>query len=97
MIIGCTESYQTELETTTIRCIVLRKDNPESLIREIFSRLNQGAVELSDQEIRHAIYPGELDLLLSELGANPVIDQFGLAVGSDSVRDGLEPEEQVLR
>lgn len=90
-------SYKTELETTTIRCIVLRKDNPKSLIREIFSRLNQGAVELSDQEIRHAIYPGELDSLLSELGAAAIISQFGLAVNSDSVRDGLEPEEQVLR
>ena len=90
-------AYQTELETTTIRCIVLRKDNPKSLIREIFSRLNQGAVELSDQEIRHAIYPGELDSLLSELGENPTISRFGLAADSDSVKDGLEPEEQILR
>jgi len=90
-------SYQTELETTTIRCIVLRKDNPKSLIREIFSRLNQGAVKLSDQEIRHAIYPGELDALLSELALAPDISKFGLAENSDSVRDALEPEEQVLR
>ncbi|QBJ62850.1 DUF262 domain-containing protein [Pseudoalteromonas sp. DL-6] len=90
-------SYQTDLETTTIRCIVLRKDNPKSLIREIFSRLNQGAVELSDQEIRHAIYPGELDQLLAELGADDEIKRFGLADNSNSVRDGLEPEEQVLR
>ena len=90
-------SYQTELETTTIRCIVLRKDNPKSLIREIFSRLNQGAVELSDQEIRHAIYPGELDQLLTELSSDYEIKRFGLAINSESVRDGLEPEEQVLR
>lgn len=90
-------SYQTELETTTIRCIVLRKDNPKSLIREIFSRLNQGAVELSDQEIRHAIYPGQLDQLLTELGSDNEIKSFGLAENSDSVRDSLEPEEQVLR
>ncbi len=90
-------SYQTELETTTIRCIVLRKDNPKSLIREIFSRLNQGAVELSDQEIRHAIYPGALDELLAELGIDNEIKRFGLAENSESVRDSLEPEEQVLR
>jgi len=76
---------------------VLRKDNPKSLIREIFSRLNQGAVELSDQEIRHAIYPGQLDQLLAELGSDDEIKNFGLAENSDSVRDGLEPEEQVLR
>ena len=90
-------SYQTELETTTIRCIVLRKDNPKSLIREIFSCLNRGAVELSDQEIRHAIYPGQLDQLLAELGSDDEIKNFGLAENSESVRDSLEPEEQVLR
>jgi hypothetical protein len=89
-------TLQTELETTTIRCIVLRKDNPKSLIREIFSRLNQGAVALSDQEIRHAIYPGELDALLKELGETPGIARFGLAEDSEP-KNGLEPEEQVLR
>ncbi len=89
-------SFQTELETTTIRCIVLRKDNPKSLIREIFSRLNQGAVALTDQEIRHAIYPGSLDRLLSELAQLPDIARFGLAENTDP-KSGLEPEEQVLR
>lgn len=88
--------FKTELETTTIRCIVLRKDNPKSLIREIFSRLNQGAVELTDQEIRHAIYPGSLDALLTELAQVPDIARFGLAENTEP-KSGLEPEEQVLR
>jgi hypothetical protein len=87
---------QTELETTTIRCIILRKDNPKSLIREIFSRLNQGAVALTDQEIRHALYPGTLDILLTELSLDPEIARFGLAE-STAPKNGLEPEEQVLR
>ncbi|GAB4125464.1 MAG: hypothetical protein Tsb0027_24510 [Wenzhouxiangellaceae bacterium] len=90
-------ALQTELETTTIRCIILRKENPKSLVREIFSRLNQGAVELSDQEIRHALYPGTLDELLVELGKNPFIATFGLAENSDVDRNSLESEEQVLR
>lgn len=89
-------SFQTELETTTIRCIILRKDNPKSLIREIFSRLNQGAVALTDQEIRHALYPGRLDVLLTELALAPDIARFGLAE-STAPKNGLEPEEQVLR
>lgn len=89
-------AFQTELETTTIRCIVLRKDNPKSLIREIFSRLNQGAVALTDQEIRHAIYPGTLDALLTELSQVPDIARFGLAESTEP-KSGLEPEEQVLR
>ncbi|MEE9339027.1 MAG: DUF262 domain-containing protein [Methylococcaceae bacterium] len=79
--------YQAELESTTIRCIVLRKENPKKLIREIFARLNQGAVELSDQEIRHAIYPGKLDDLIVELSRNSIISNFGIAPSSDRKRD----------
>lgn len=90
-------NLQSELETTTIRCIILRKDNPKKLIREIFSRLNQGAVKLSDQEIRHAIYPGTLDSLLKELAEDPEIARFGLSENSKKIKDSLEPEEQVLR
>ena len=40
--------YLVELKGTTIRSIILRKENPKNLIQEVFSRLNQGAVELSD-------------------------------------------------
>ncbi len=89
--------YKSDLETATIRCIVLRKDNPKALIREIFSRLNQGAVKLSDQEIRHAIYPGSLDLLLEQLSKIPDIAKFGLSEGSNKEKDSREPDEQILR
>ena len=89
--------YKAELEATTIRCIVLRKENDQALIREIFSRLNQGAVQLSDQEIRHALYPGNFDTLLKKLASNPVIKNFKRGPSSSVVKDGLEAEEQVLR
>lgn len=85
-------AYRAELEATTIRCIILRKENPENLIQEIFSRLNQGAVKLSDQEIRHAIYPGALNNLLIELAKNPAIADFG-----NTTKDAREGEELVLR
>lgn len=65
-----------EIENTTMRCIVLRKENPRELVHEIFARLNQGAVKLSDQEIRHAIYPGKFDDLLVELGEHKVLRTF---------------------
>ncbi|MEN4571588.1 DUF262 domain-containing protein [Pantoea agglomerans] len=90
-------SLRSELESTTIRCIVLRKENPKALIREIFSRLNQGAVKLSDQEIRHALYPGGFDDLLNELGEIEAIKNFGLAETTTVKRDSREPDEQVLR
>lgn len=85
-------SYRSELEATTIRCIVLRKENPDYLIQEIFSRLNQGAVKLSDQEIRHAIYPGPLNDLLVELSKIPDVANFG-----NTKKDSREGEELALR
>lgn len=89
--------YKSELETTTIRCIVLRKDNKKELINEIFARLNRGAVELTAQEIRHAVYPGPLDNLLIELSLNPIIEEFGKGERGIKTNDGRESEEIILR
>ncbi|WP_321345405.1 DUF262 domain-containing protein [uncultured Draconibacterium sp.] len=89
--------YQNELESTTIRCIILRKENPKYLIQEIFSRLNQGAVKLSNQEIRHAIYQGKLDDLLFELAKTEIIKDFGIGQNSEREKNSLEAEEQILR
>lgn len=87
-----------DLESTTIRCIILRKENPAELIAEIFSRLNQGAVSLSDQEIRHALYAGNFDKLLQDLSKIPVIEKFGMRKdGKGAPKDSRESEELVLR
>lgn len=89
--------YKNELESTTIRCIILRKENPKFLIQEIFSRLNQGAVKLSNQEIRHAIFPGTLDRLLIELSEHSVIKSFNVGKKKPKPKINLEDQEQVLR
>lgn len=92
---------RSELETTTIRCIVLRKENPRGIIQEIFARLNKGAVELSAQEIRHALFPGLFDDLLVDLAKISEIANFKASkqgMGNDSTRnDSREAEELVLR
>lgn len=89
--------YKSELESSTIRCVVLRKDNPRELIKEIFARLNQGAVELTPQEIRHAIFPGSFDELIQELSLDEIIAKFGVGISGTSKKDGREAEEIVLR
>jgi hypothetical protein len=89
--------YKTELENTTIRCIILRKENPKELIQEIFARLNQGAVQLTPQEIRHAIFPGNLDNLLIELSNNAFIVSFGNGISGKNLKDGRETNEMILR
>ena len=86
-----------ELETTTIRCIVLRKDNRRELVNEIFARLNQGAVELTPQEIRHAVYPGLFDNLLIKLSNIELLKNFKQGESGTSIKDGRETEELVLR
>jgi len=88
---------RSELETTTIRCIVLRKDNKKELVSEIFARLNQGAVELTFQEIRHAVYPGVFDNLLSKLSNVEIIKNFKQGESGTTIKDGRESEELVLR
>ncbi|NKK98646.1 DUF262 domain-containing protein [Rhizobium leguminosarum bv. viciae] len=90
-------AYRAELESTTIRCVILRRENPDELVTEIFARLNKGSVSLSDQEIRHALYPGAFDKLLSELAENKIIKDFGLGKEGKGKRDARESEELVLR
>lgn len=86
-----------DFESTTIRCIVLRNENPKELIAEIFSRLNKGAVELSDQEIRHALFAGPFDDLLSELSQSSTIKNFKMGKTGQTPKDSREGEELVLR
>lgn len=83
-----------ELESTTIRCVILRKENPKYLVSEIFARLNQGGVKLEPQEIRHAVYPGTLDNLLQELSDNDIIKKFK---DGKKEKNSRENEEVVLR
>jgi hypothetical protein len=73
---------------------VLRKENPKNLVSEIFSRLNQGAVELEPQEIRHAVYPGTFDNLLQELAEIETIKKFKLG---KTEKNGRENEQTILR
>ena len=87
------DELKSTLESTTIRCIVLRKENPKELVHEIFARLNQGAVKLTDQEIRHAIYPGKFDSLLAELGE----DEFIASFQNSKSKDDRSNEELILR
>jgi hypothetical protein len=86
-----------DFESTTIRCVVLRNENPPEIITEIFSRLNKGAVEVSDQEIRHALFSGPFDALLVELSAFPTISNFKIGKAGQSAKNSREGEELVLR
>lgn len=59
--------YRQDLLNYTIRCIILRKNNDQEIVREIFARINSGGVLLQPQEIRNALYPGTLSELINKL------------------------------
>lgn len=90
-------SYKEDLENYTIRCIILRNDNPPNLVQDIFARLNEGSVILAPQEIRHALYAGAFNNLLHTLAQDPRIESFGKGKSGVKERHSQEAQEQILR
>lgn len=84
--------YQTDLKNYTIRCIILRRTNPEDIVNEIFARLNQGSVVLSAQEIRKALYHWNFYKLLVRLWGDSRIKKLASTKAND-----LYHHELVLR
>lgn len=85
--------HQTDIKNYTMRCIILRRNNPEYIVNEIFARLNQWAVSLSLQEIRKALYYGSFYKLLEKLWENIYIKQ----VAGNKKSNDLLNQELVLR
>ncbi|AFY68736.1 protein of unknown function DUF262 [Thalassoporum mexicanum PCC 7367] len=83
---------QKQIKTYTIRCIVFRNKNDRFLLVDVVNRVNQGAVRLTSQEIRHALYPGTLDDLLAKLSQLEEIRKLVSGMGKN--RQG---EELVIR
>ena len=53
-------------DNQSIRTVVVRNWNDESVLYEIFLRLNQGSVTLSPQELRQALLPGKFTKFIDE-------------------------------
>src|SRR6202034_213436 len=83
------------LDDSIIHATVIRQDEPsddQSSIYTIFERLNTGGVNLQPQEIRVALYHGELVRVLQKLNNN---EAWRKLVGPRSSR--LKDMEMVLR
>lgn len=83
------------LDNTFIHAIIVRYDpTPEGAkhIYQLFERLNTGGTNLYPQEIRVALYMGDLVRLIRDLNQNP---NWRLLYGNQS--DRLKDQELVLR
>lgn len=64
------EKYRRKLENSIIHATIIRQDKPDnegSSKYFVFERLNTEASQLSDQEIRAAVYQGKFNSLIQEL------------------------------
>jgi len=68
------KDYWMQFENRTIRTIVIRGWEDDAILYHIFLRLNTGSVQLSPQELRNALYPGEFAKFLDEYsGESPAL------------------------
>ena len=67
--------YKSNFEFMTMRCMAIRQNEPkedDSSVFEIFSRLNTGGVNLTNQEIRACLYYSEFYRMLSRINQNSI-------------------------
>ena len=66
-----TEREQRLILGRTIRCIIIAQESHPEIRFEVFERLNRGSMQLTDQEIRNAIYRGPFIDLIKSLAEQP--------------------------
>lgn len=65
------DDVRRHIRSSTLRCIVIKRESDPDVKFEIFERLNTGSVTLNDQELRNCIYRGSFNDLLRELSNHP--------------------------
>ncbi len=74
--------YIRRIRESSIIAYIVEKGTPDEVIFNIFQRINTGGLRLSDQEIRHALYPGkgtDLTVKLAECAEFLEATQYGIS------------------
>lgn len=83
-----------QLETHTLRCVLITNESHPEIKFDVFQRLNTSTVPLNAQELRNCVYRGSLNGLLQEASASPE----WLKILKKSAPDKrLRDEELILR
>jgi len=67
------KACQDVILTTLLRVIIITQDSDPEVKFEMFERLNLGALQLTDQELRNSMYHGTYNTLLHELATHPTL------------------------
>ncbi|MGI2908331.1 DUF262 domain-containing protein [Tolypothrix sp. VBCCA 56010] len=86
--------YQRRILETQVTVYLIEKGTPLEVKYNIFKRINTGGVPLSNQELRHALNPGEAIKILAKLAS---FYEFKRVVNlSDSKKKRMDDREFVL-
>lgn len=59
-------------QNSTVRTVVIRNWKSEAYLYEVFLRINTGSVQLSPQELRQALHPGQFSTFVDEASADSI-------------------------
>ena len=69
------EEDQTTIDDTSLRTIIIRKESAEAKF-DIFERLNRGAIQLKEQELRNCVYRGPYNSMINELAEDKRVKEM---------------------
>lgn len=82
-------------QNASIRTIVIRNWQSEAYLYEIFLRINTGSVQLSPQELRQALHPGQFSTFIGDASADSIELQRALNLHGPDFR--MRDAEILLR
>ena len=82
-------------ENQTIRTVVIRNWKEDKYLYSVFLRINTGSVQLSPQELRQALYPGQFSDFIDDFSANS--EQLKITLGLKEPDFRMRDVELVLR
>lgn len=69
------EEDQGTIDDTALRTIIIRKESADAKF-DIFERLNRGAIQLKEQELRNCVYRGPYNSMINELAEDKRVKEM---------------------